>query len=390
MKANLNCDLTICGFGMVSSFGVGISKNIEALNADVSSEDPEKYFVKNFDPSPYLTDRKIVKVISHRDVLGMVAFEDCLRNSKGFLHKDPDRCGIYVGAPPSACSDSLNYAEAIESSVDMHGTFVEAEFGKHFASASPTTLLAGLPNNVLCYAAKTIDARGPNSNYTALEMSGHMALIQAAQAIRRGRLDRAVVGGYSAHSDKVFLESMRCHNQLKSAKSEGLVIAEGSVFLTLESQADASQSGRVKFLTGGLGSDAQGPNFESATGERLARTVFNALASANVSTQDVGAVMVTGSGQRILDENESNMLRLVFGDDLPLIASPTKIWGHLMEAGGLADIAYLQTAAQTGKVAPSCLLFGSLNHWDKSERPIGIVVRSSGWGDYSVLVLEFC
>jgi len=185
-------DIVLTGIGMISASGRNYAANRAAFDQPTTRHSHSDYQVLNFNPAPYLTDRKVVKSVSSRDVLGLVAFEECIKEAgvhpSANAVMNPERVGLYVGAPPSATTDNANYQEAIAQSSTSAGKLVEADFGLNFRSANPTTLLAGLPNNVLCYGAKTLDARGPNSNYTALEVSGHLAVIGAVRAMRLGRL----------------------------------------------------------------------------------------------------------------------------------------------------------------------------------------------------------
>ena len=74
-------DIVITGLGLITANGVGLPINLETFTKPNGRVTQEDYRVINFNPAPHLTDRKVVKVVSHRDVLGLVAFEECVKNS---------------------------------------------------------------------------------------------------------------------------------------------------------------------------------------------------------------------------------------------------------------------------------------------------------------------
>jgi 3-oxoacyl-(acyl-carrier-protein) synthase len=381
-------DLVITGLGMLTANGLGIDTNLNQFELAPSKFTQEDFKVKGFNPAPHLSDRKVVKVVSHRDVLGLVAFEECLKNS-GLSPKtiNPDRTGLYVGAPPSSCMDHHNYHEGIESSVDAYGQLQEKEFGENFRSASPTTLLTGLPNNVLCYGAKTLDARGPNSNYTTMETSAHMAIIGAQRAIKLGRLDCAVAGGYSAHSDKVFVASAT-----QRGIAAGAPFAEGAVFITMETRKNATRRGAkpiCTLLSGLAGSDSMGPYNMDANAATLTILVQTCITNAAIQPSDVGIVMLSGSGIASVDQAEMRAISNTWGHDYrPVLATTSSRWGQLMEAGGTADIGFLQSVFKTKKV-PDSAAWGSTasQSIDKNKR-YAVIIRSSPFGEYTCLVVR--
>jgi 3-oxoacyl-(acyl-carrier-protein) synthase len=381
-------DIVITGLGILTAHGLGMGANLDVFEHPSDKSTQEDLKVKGFNPVPHLTDRKVVKVVSHRDALGLVAFEECLRNS-GISSKtiNPDRTGLYVGAPPSSCIDHHNYNEGILASVDPYGQLQEKNFGENFRSASPTTLLTGLPNNVLCYGAKTLDARGPNSNYTTMETSAHMAIIGACRSIKLGRLDCAVAGGYSAHSDKVFAASAR-----QRGLSSGTPISEGAAFATIETRENATKRGAkpicsISSITSG--SDAIGPYEIDPSAGTLTNLIRNALAIAGVTTGDIAVIMMTGSGINSVDQAEQTAVNALWSqDEKPIMATTATRWGHMMEAGGLAEIGFLQNSFTSEKVPASAILGSSANSALPSAKRHAVVLRSSPSGEYTCMIVR--
>lgn len=386
-------DIVITGLGMLTATGLGLEANLEAFQAPASKNTQEDYKVKGFNPAPHLSDRKVVKVVSHRDVLGLVALEECLKNAGISAQTvDPDRTGLYVGAPPSSCSDHLNYEEGITAATDSSGVLNEKNFGETFRTASPTTLLTGLPNNVLCYGAKTLDARGPNSNYTTLETSSHMAIMGAVRAMNLGRLDCAVAGGYSAHSDRVFASAIK----LRGHATSEAPIAEGAAFATLEQRSVAEKRGAKvmgKILACAAASDAVGPYGQIPESSVYAELIQSTLSKAGLTADDVEVVMSTGSQIKEVTTVETNAVAKVWKDKKkPVVATTTTRWGNLMEAGGVAEIGFLHQAYSKKEIPASAITamwkdYRSNKDFNPSNK-VAMILRASPYGEYSCLLVQ--
>lgn len=390
-------DIVVTGLGMLTAHGLGVDKNLQTFQEERTRHSQEDMQIKGFNPAPHLSDRKVVKVVSHRDVLGLVAFEECLKNAQLSAKTiNPDRTGLYVGAPPSSCSDHHNYEEAITASADASGHLTEKNFGEHFRSASPTTLLTGLPNNVLCYGAKTLDARGPNSNYTTLETSSHMAMIGAIRAMRLGRLDCALAGGYSAHNDKLFISSM---NQRGYGK--GTPIAEGAAFVSIEQRAHAEKRGVkpiCQVLAVGAASDACGPFGTLPEEPVLTDLIQSTIKSAGIRASDIQVVMTSGSGFKSIEDVETKAIASVWQQTTkPILATTATRWGNLMEAGGLAELGFLKQCFDHASMPQAAILSESLKETPDSaarslntagSNRIAMIIRTSTWAEYTCLIVN--
>jgi 3-oxoacyl-(acyl-carrier-protein) synthase len=312
--------------------------------------------------------------------------EDCLKQSGINAQTiNPDRTGLYVGAPASSCSDLHNYSDAVMASVDSYGVLNEKAFGENFRSASPTTLLTSLPNNVLCYGSKTLDARGPNSNYTTMETSSHMAIMGATRALKLGRLDCAVVGGYTGHFSKEFIASMK-----QRGLYNGTPIAEGAAFATLETRANASKRGAkpvCKIVACAAATDAMGPYKANSQSPVLTDLVKQTLQNAKVQANDIGIIMTTNSGLAAVDTAEQIAIDTIWsGAEKPAMASTSARWGNLVEAGGLAEIAFL-SSCYTKNTVPSSAKVKNGGEFNAGKRK-ALVLRSSPWGEYSCMIVE--
>jgi 3-oxoacyl-(acyl-carrier-protein) synthase len=266
--------------------------------------------------------------------------------------------------------------------------------------SKPTALLIGLPNNVLCYGSILLNVKGPNSNYTSTFLSGHIALINAAKRIRRGQVETAVAGGFAMHSEKVnsaMFEKLGVATlDGEKASLEGLAqIADGAVFLGLTNERKEGQKS-LEFIDGAVASDSTGPLKFDRYGHCFEKLINDLLASNSVSKESVGLIFANSSGDSQLDACENTVLSRVYANErvLPALGCSRKVFGNLMEAGGLIELCCISDLYDQGKL-PSQMTLTEYDS-DKSSftatidrsRPYALVLRASPWGEYSAVLVK--
>jgi 3-oxoacyl-(acyl-carrier-protein) synthase len=404
-------DIVITGIGALTKAGLGLENQLALLGQEPSAKSLDEYSLKSFPVAKHISDRRLLKAISDSDALGIVAFEDCVKNA-GLQRDqlDPWRVGLYVGAPASTVSESLNYLDSIQETKDAQGQYQEEKFGTTCMNARPTTLLVGLPNNVLCYAAIILDARGPNSNYTSGETSAHVALINGYKKIKWGKIDYALCGGYVAHREWVYPKLYQSAGYLKDPQSTpvidpynsndiGTVLTDGAAFACLETKdkALARNANILATIVGySMGSDARGPwptTKQLNTDSMMPKVVKNALNDAGIAPSDVGLILANACGINALDSIELNSMKSVFSDldQKPAIGSTSKIWGNLLEAGGVADIGLIPTLYTMGELPESLCVVDKEHGFTRNinrQKPYVLLTRLSPSGEYTCLVIK--
>jgi 3-oxoacyl-[acyl-carrier-protein] synthase II len=397
-------DVVITGLGMVSASGVGSAAQVEATKASVRRSSTKDYALRGFDPAPLLTDKRVLRAVSAVDAVGLVAIETLMRDTKADASADAERLGLYVGAPPATPWDNANYFEAVASTIDDKGQAHPRDFGSAFQSARPTTLLSGLPNNVLCYGAVLLGSRGANSNYTSGETSGQLAVINAARRIQRGRLDAAVAGGFSAHAEPVVQGWYKARGWLRDDEAEpvitplngGTIVAEGGAFVLLERRAAAEARGArvlATYVGGAHASDPSGLLGEEVTDATPAMTLalIRCLADTGVDKSEIGLVLTSATGIPALDVAEQRAVAdlyqgQAFGEDAPVLATTARAWGNLMEAGGVGELGLVSHWFATGEVPPNMRLVGPGRLGAK--RPYALVLRTSIFGEATCVLVK--
>jgi 3-oxoacyl-(acyl-carrier-protein) synthase len=398
-------DVVFSSAGVLTSAGSDMQAHWNALQYEPTGA----YELKNFRPNDFLSDRRMLKAVSKVDAYGLVAIENVIKNAAYDKETiDPWRTGLFVGAPPSTPWDNENYFEAMRESRRPDGTACVRKFGETCMGARPTTLLLGLPNNVLCYGAILLGAKGPNSNYTSGEVSGTMAVINAANRIRYGRIDSAVAGGFSGHNEAI-IRSMLSQNQLlasgESAANQppvlrpydsshpGTQIADGSIFYLLETRSAAIKAGRsplATFISGANGSETKGGFVQTRKPPVLAETIKRCLKQANVNEQDVGLIFTAGTGIPSLDSLELASIDMVFGEtaEKPAVGTLSRAFGNLMEAGGLLEIGLAARVFDEGKIHSSMSVAEGYSKVVNPNKPYSLILRSSVFSDASVLLIR--
>ena len=141
-----------------------------------------------------IPDRKSIKLMNRAVQLGIVAARMALEESDVWKSVPPDRRGMFVSASPAIRGQDDLHNALMASMVD--GKFSYASFAEEGRTQiHPLWLVRGLSNNILGFGTSFWDFQGENMNYCQGRHGGRHAFIQAAHAIREGRLDVALVGG---------------------------------------------------------------------------------------------------------------------------------------------------------------------------------------------------
>jgi 3-oxoacyl-(acyl-carrier-protein) synthase len=383
-------DVVITGLGTVTALGVGWDAQWAAMTQDSGAALGRS--LQEFQAAPHVTDRRMLKQVSKADAIGLAGIENLC---KAIDYKQgavaADRIGLYVGAPPASAFDNEPYMDAQQAARDSYGRPSVRAFGKTCMSSRPTTLLVGLPNNVLCYGALVLDAKGPNSNYTGGMLSAHVALTNAAKRVRRGQCDLAIAGGFASHLEPV-------NSRIYAELCPGMDLADGATFVTVERRADAAKVGRkpiVSFVASSQTSDAMGPTLFATSGDGIERAVGSALALAGLTPDDIGLMLADLSGIASLDAGEFTALSRVFAKAraLPALGYSSGVTGNLMEAGGLLELKLVQALYRLGQVpqalrAQAAEAQSFATTVDRASE-YAVILRVSPWGEYSCVIVRY-
>lgn len=329
--------------------------------------------IKNFQPAKMLPDRKLLKVISRQDVMGIYAATQAVEQSQIMSYRDTldnaeqfnDETGVYVGSPGNKYDQQYDFLPLLSKT----GGDMQAFAKQLFSEVHPMWLLRILPNNVLAYTGITYGFKGTNQNVTNHGASGMQALIEAYYAIKTGQASRAVVVAYDVPTEPQALFyyeklGVLSTNNLKPFDNghDGTILAEGAAAIVLESEASVRARGGKCYaeMAGGLTTtEATGLFSVEADGEPLSSLMTQLLQQQGLTAADINLLVAHGNGNEASDNSEAQAIRDVFGDhNVPVTAFKGAI-GHTVCASGLVDTV-LSTFALRDKIIPGISNFETI------------------------------
>jgi 3-oxoacyl-(acyl-carrier-protein) synthase len=322
--------------------------------------------IAGLDPRALVEDRKVHRLLQRSDLLGLYAAGRALDDSGFVAYRDGleppdavtvnDRTGVYVGVGGSGYQNEYEFFPLLTAANGDLGTF-----GRELAATvSPMWLLRSMPNNVLCHIGIRYGLKGPNACVTNHSVSGSLAVVEAAAALRAGEADRAVAVGHDAPIEP---QMVLYYHQLGLLSSDGLwpfdarrsgsLLGEGAAALVLESEVAATaRQARVfgEFLGSGCTTEAKGLLAIRADGDGLEGAIALALDDAGMRPAEVGMIVAHGSGTRPSDASEAAAIRRVFGDAVPPVTAFKWAFGHPLAASGILDSVLALIALRHGAV----------------------------------------
>ncbi|MFM8291569.1 MAG: beta-ketoacyl-[acyl-carrier-protein] synthase family protein [Planctomycetia bacterium] len=370
-------DIVITGLGVVSPIGIGCGPFWDALAAGTSGIRPVDLFdssslrvrfcgqVPDFDAKHYVRPRKSLKVMSREIQMGFAAADLAMADAglaAGTLA--PERFGVVFG------SDMI-YADLEDLERAYRRAMVDANFSfPAWAEAiheelHPLWLLKHLPNMTASHVAIAHDARGPNNSIVLGDVSGLLAIAEAASVIRRGWADVMLTGGTGCRLHPTALVargdallSHRADDCRRASRPfdrdrDGLVNGEGAGAILLESRAHAERrGGRIRGrLLAAAARCEPGARRSGVTGSSLRAAIRAACGAAGLEAAAVGHVNAHGVSTIDMDRAEAAAIRAELGD-VPVTA-PKSSFGHLGAGGGVVELAASVLGLERGLVPPT-------------------------------------
>ena len=190
------------------------------------------------------------------------------------------------------------------------------------------------------------DYFGLFTEYTTISTacsSAANALILGANMLKADQCDMVVAGGCESlsvfHLNGFNSLMILDHEQCRPFDEHraGLNLGEGAAYVVLEKEESAVKRGVEKhaYLRGyGNACDAFHQTASSENGEGAYRAMTEALQMAGLHPSDIQYVNAHGTGTPNNDMSESNALKRVFSDTMPLVSSTKSFTGHTTSASG--------------------------------------------------------
>ncbi len=345
--------VVITGLGIISPVGTGISSAWQSIVTGksgisrISHFDPSQLAcqiageVKDFDVTQFLPAkdaRRMDRFIHFGLVAGMEAFKD---SGLEVSEENAERIGVNIGS-------GIGGLPMIE---DTHNDYLAAGPRKISPFFIPGTIINMISGNLsIMYGLK-----GPNLAMVSACTTGTHCIGESARIIEYGDADVMVCGGAEATVCPLAVGGFSSARALSTRNDDpatasrpwdkdrdGFVMGEGAGVLVLEEYEHAKARGATIYaeLAGyGMSGDAYHMTTPSTDGPK--RSMINALRNAGLNPQDVNYVNAHGTSTPLGDKNETDAIKLAFGDHAQkLVVSSTKsMTGHLLGgAGGVESV----------------------------------------------------
>ena len=320
-----------------------------ALSVQIAAEIPD------YDPLQYFPPKRL-DLLDRFSQFGLLAAKEAM-DSSGIQLRDEERprFGVVTGT-------GMGGASTFES-----GYF--KLFAEQATRLHPFTIPKIMHNAATSQICMEFGAQGPSlTTATACSSSGH-AIGEAFHMIKFGLTDLMLTGGSEAPLTFGMIRSWESVRVLAtgnadprkacrpfSADREGLVMGEGAAMLLLEELEHAKRRGaRIYGEISGFGMSSDASHITQPSIDGPARAVRMALAEAMVNPEEVDYINAHGTGTRVNDVTETQVIKEVFRDHARKVAiSSTKsMHGHVMGSTGAIELAATIQAVDRGVIPPT-------------------------------------
>jgi len=190
--------------------------------------------------------------------------------------------------------------------------------------------------------------------------SGTNAIGHAFNAIRAGRYQRILAGGYDALSELVFVgfDSLQAATPEKcrpfDCNRSGMVLGEGAALFALEELETACSRGTEilgEIIGYGISTDNHHLTQPNPDGSGPRRAMEQALAQARLAPDQVGYINAHGTATILNDSAEGKAIMELFGS-VP-VSSTKSMMGHSLGAAGAIEAAVTLLALQHQFLPPN-------------------------------------
>jgi 3-oxoacyl-[acyl-carrier-protein] synthase II len=346
--------IAITGLGAVSPLGNTLDDNWANLLAGksgigrITKFDASAYSVqiagevRDFDVTQYIA----AKEARHMDTFihyGIAASMQAVRDSGiDQAGLDPERVGVLVGS-------GIGGLPLIEN------TYKEL-LDRGPRRVTPFFVPASIINMVSGHVSIEYGFQGPNLSVVTACTTGLHAIGLAARLIEAGDADVMVAGGAEATVSPLGIGGFASARALSTRNDDptsasrpwdkdrdGFVLGEGAGVMVLEDYDLAVKRGaRIYAELVGFGMSGDAGHITAPNTDGPRRSMLLALKNADVAADQVQMVNAHGTSTPLGDKNESDAIKLAFGDHAyKLVVNSTKsMTGHLLGGAGGVESVY--------------------------------------------------
>jgi 3-oxoacyl-[acyl-carrier-protein] synthase II len=357
--------------------------------------------VSQLDYYTHLSKRltKKIDIFSH---MALVSSEQAIVDSQMNLEDiDKERVGVFMG---NALGGWL-FAET-----ELRDMYIEGREGISPYMASAWFPAAPQGQITIYYGFK-----GYSKTTVSDKASSALALWYGAKTIKEKKNDFCLAGGMEAPITPYALLSANCRGDLSKNNSrpkeayrpydlyrDGLVLAEGSGTVVLESQTQArTRKVPIYGYIEGIGFSSDGYHYARyrPTPENLEYAIEESLTDAGWQKEDVDYICLDAESTEMGDYLETQALKNVFGSKIKNIAlsAPKSMYGNLLGAQTAVDLITTLFSMQNSIVLPTinysmkdpyCDLDYTPNKLAKKEINKALIISRGRGGINIVLAIE--
>ena len=345
--------VVVTGLGAITPVGMGVAqtwRNIVAGKSGItriSKFDPSAFAcqvageVQGFDVTQHLPAkdaRRMDRFVHFGLVAGMEAFMD---SGLVVTEQNAERIGVCI-------SSGIGGLPMIE---DTHNDYLAGGPRKISPFFIPGTIINMISGNLsIMYGLK-----GPNFSVVTACTTGTHSIGESARIIEYGDADVMIAGGSEATISPLAIGGFSSAKALSTRNDDpatasrpwdkdrdGFVMGEGAGVLVLEEYEHAKARGaKIYAEVAGYGMSADAYHMTAPSTDGPKRSMANALRNAGLNPDQVQYVNAHGTSTPLGDKNETEALKLAFGDHAKkMVVSSTKsMTGHLLGgAGGIESL----------------------------------------------------
>jgi len=369
MDGNGRRRVVITGLGMVSPLGNSVDSSWSALLAGESGVNEITLFdttdypvhfaceLKDFDPTVWI-DRKA----SRR----MDRFAQIVLAAARQAHEDS---GLEIGANAERIGASIATGiGGLRSFQDCYDVLKERGPDR----VSPFSIPSIIPNMGAGWVSIELGTKGPLMSQCTACAASNMAIGDALDEIRMGRVDAMFAGGGEAPITKVGIAgfdamralSRRNNDPTRASRPfdnsrDGLVMGEAAGVLVLEELEYAKARGAkiyAELIGYGMSADAAHMTEPDPTGASPARSMKMAIDDAGLDPSEIGYVNAHATSTPLGDAAETKVLKIALGEEHARetpISSTKGATGHTFGGAGAIEGIFTTLALRDRVVPPT-------------------------------------
>ncbi|MFN3810697.1 MAG: beta-ketoacyl-ACP synthase II [Roseateles asaccharophilus] len=367
--------VVVTGLGLISPVGNTVSEGWANILAGRSGIDTITRFdasnfacqfageVKGFDVSAYLSSKeaRTMDTFIHYGLAASVqAVQDAgLPTNDQLTEEQAERIGVLVGSGIGG----LPMIEETHAELMSRGP----------RRVSPFFVPASIINMISGHVSIKYGFQGPNLAIVTACTTGLHAIGEAGRLIEYGDADVMIAGGAESTVSPLGIGGFAAARALSTRNDDpktasrpwdkdrdGFVLGEGAGVLVLEEYEHAKKRGAKIYceLAGfGMGADAYHMTAPNVDGPK--RSMRAALRNAGLNPDQVQYMNAHGTSTPLGDVNETNAIKLAFGDHAKKLAvSSTKsMTGHLLGGAGGIESVFTALAVRDQVAPPTINIF---------------------------------